>query len=119
MLEWAGAPLPPASQACNLLPALRGEAWAPRRLVFAEQAGDVSLTSASLFSMVRDTRYKLVHILGSDEGQLFDLQADPLEQRNLWSAPAFDAQGRRLLGELLDWRMQSSVHTMDVMAHAR
>ena len=119
VLEWAGAPLPPASQARSLMPALRGEPWAPRSHVFAEQAGDVSLTGASLFSMVRDARYKLVHILGSDEGQLFDLQADPLEQRNLWDAPAFAAQRQRLLGELLAWRMQSSVQTMDVMASAR
>ena len=103
----------------KLLPALRGEAWTGRDQVFAEQAGDVVLTGAQLFSMVRDTHYKAVHILGSDEGQLFDLLADPLEQHNLWEDPAHQGQRIRLMQALLDWRMNISVQTMNVMAHAR
>jgi hypothetical protein len=99
--------------------ALRGEAWSGRDMVFAEQAGDVALTGAALFSMARDARYKLVHILDSDDGQLFDLQADPGESRNLWNHPEYAGQKARLLQALLDWRMRSSLQTMNVMAHAR
>jgi arylsulfatase len=119
ILEWAGAPLPPGCQARSLLPALRGEPWTPRPRVFAEQAGDVALTGAALFSMVRDERHKLVHILGGEDGQLFDLQQDPLEQHNLWGDPAHRGLREQLLGELLEWRMQSSVQTMKLMGHAR
>jgi arylsulfatase A-like enzyme len=119
VLDWAGAPLPPACQARSLMPALRGEPWTPRAQVFAEQAGDVVLTGASLISMVRDTRHKAVHILGSDEGQLFDLQADPLELRNLWDDPAQREPRQRLLQALLEWRLGSTVQTMDIMAQAR
>jgi len=119
ILEWAGAPLPPACQAQSLMPALRGEPWAGRDEVFAEQAGDVSLTGAQLITMVRDKRYKITHIVGSDEGQLFDLQEDPQEERNLWFDPAHDEQKQRLLHSLLEWRMRSSVQTMNIMAHAR
>lgn len=119
LLDWAGAPLPPACQAQSLMPVLRGEAWAGREQVFAEQAGDVALTGASLFSMVRNKRYKAVHILGSYEGQLFDLQADPGELRNLWDDAAHQGERARLLQSLLEWRMASSVQTMKVMAHAR
>lgn len=119
VLDWAGAPQPTASQALSLLPVLRGEPWTARPQVYAEQAGDVALTGASLFSMVRDTRYKLVHILGSEEGQLFDLQADPLEMDNLWSDPAHRPERTRLLQLLLEWRMQSSVQTMALMGDAR
>lgn len=119
VLDWAGAPQPPGAQAQSLLPVLCGEPWTPREQVFAEQAGDVALTGASLFSMVRDTRYKLVHILGSDDGQLFDMQADPLELHNLWSDPAYQHERARLLQSLLDWRMRSSVQTMHLMADAR
>ncbi len=119
VLEWAGLPLPPACQAQSLMPALRGEPWTPRERVFAEQAGDVALTGAALFSMVRDARHKAVHILGSDEGQLFDLQADPGECVNLWDEPASRSDRDRMLSALLDWRMRSSVQTMNLMADAR
>ena len=118
LLDWAGAPLPPACQAQSLMPALRGEAWAGRDMVFAEQAGDVSLTGARLFSMARDTRYKAVHILDSDDGQLFDLQADPGEMHNLWNDPAHQGERQRLMQALLDWRMRSSVETMGMMTAA-
>lgn len=119
LLEWAGAPLPPACQAQSLMPALRGQAWTGRDMVFAEQAGDVVLTGAALFSMARDKRYKLVQILDSADGQLFDLDADPGEDHNRWNDPALAAEKTRLLQALLDWRMRSSVQTMGVMAHAR
>lgn len=119
VLDWAGVDLPPACQAQSLLPALRGEPWSGRDMVFAEQAGDVALTGASLFSMARDHRYKAMHILGSDEGQLFDLQKDPQEMHNLWHHPAHLGQRQRLLQALLDWRMRSSVQTMQLMSDAR
>jgi arylsulfatase A-like enzyme len=119
LLEWAGAPLPPACQAQSLMPALRGEAWAGRDMVFAEQAGDISLTGARLFSMARDTHYKAVHILDSDDGQLFDLQADPGEMHNLWDDPAHQHERQRLMQALLDWRMRSSIETMGLMSDAR
>ena len=119
VLDWAGAPQPPSSQAQSLMPALRGEPWSGRDQVFAEQAGDVALTGAKLISMVRDTRYKAVHVLGTDEGQLFDLQADPGELRNLWHDANHRDQRDRLLHALLEWRMRSSVETLNVMAHAR
>ena len=119
VLDWAGVPLPPHAQAQSLLPALQGEAFAGREMVFAEQAGDVSLTGASLFTMVRDARYKVTHITGSTEGQLFDLQADPAEMHNLWDDPAHQAQRARLLQAILEWRMASSVQTMKLMSAAR
>jgi arylsulfatase A-like enzyme len=119
VLDWAGAPQPPGVQAQSLLPALRGEEWSGRSAVFSEQAGDVALTGASLFTMVRENRYKLVHITGSTEGQLFDLQQDPGELHNLWEDPAHQAERLRLLHLILEWRMQSSVQTMALMASAR
>jgi arylsulfatase A-like enzyme len=119
LLEWAGAPLPPACQARSLLPALRGGPWSAREMVFAEQAGDVVLTGARLFSMARDTQYKLVHILDSADGQLFDLQADPFETHNLWASPAHRTARERLLHALLEWRVRSSADTMAVMEHGR
>jgi hypothetical protein len=39
--------------------------------------------------MLRDRRYKLINYHGTGKGQLFDLQDDPNEHRNLWSDPSF------------------------------
>ena len=119
MLDWAGAPPPPACQAQSLLPALRGEPWAGREQVFAEQAGDVVLTGARLFSMVRDARWKLVHVLDSEDGQLFDVKRDPGEIDNLWNVPEQRPRRERMLQALLEWRMRSSVETMNVMQDGR
>jgi len=119
ILAWAGAPQPVAAQARSLMPVLRGDPWTPRQQVYAEQAGDVSLTGASLFTMVRDTRWKAVHILGSEEGQLFDLLNDPDEINNLWNDPQHAAMREKLTRDVLQWRMRSSVETMTVMESAR
>ena len=119
VLDWAGAAMPPACQARSLLPALRGDAWSGREMVFAEQAGDVASTGAALFSMARDQQFKLVHILGSDEGQLFDLHSDLAEEHNLWFDPAPQGQRQRLVLRLMEWRMTSSIETMKVMGETR
>ena len=59
----------------------------------------LAITGAQLITMVRDQRYKITHIVGSDEGQLFDLQEDPQEERNLWFDPAHNEQKQRLEAE--------------------
>ena len=119
VLDWAGAPQPLAAQARSLMPVLNGEPWTPREQVFAEQAGDVSLTGASLFTMIRDTRWKAVHILDSEEGQLFDLRSDPTEVHNLWNDPVHAHERERLTRAALEWRMKSAVQTMHVMESSR
>ena len=78
-----------------------------------------SITGASLFSRVRDTRDKAMHILGSSEGQLFDLQADSLEMHKLRCDAGHQAERARLMQSLLEWRRRWPVQTMQVMAHAR
>ena len=63
--------------------------------------------------------WKLVHFLGEDEGQLFDLQNDPHEERNLWNDPAAAPARRQLLDALRDWRLSSGVTTANWAADAR
>lgn len=102
-----------------MLPSLRGESWTGREFVFSEQAGDVAMTGARLITMVRDDRWKVVFIHGAADGQLFDLETDPLEQRNLWGAPEHAGVISRLKDAFIDWRQNSLLETMDMNAAAR
>ncbi len=120
ILELAG--LQPASHmaARSLRPAWEpGSDWQPRDFVYAEQARDNNLTSTEYMSMVRDTRWKLVHLFEDAEGQLFDLEADPDETRNLWDDPRHEAEKNRLLAALREWRIATSIRCKDHTASHR
>ena len=72
-----------------------------------------------LVTAVRSRTWKLVHFLGEDEGQLFDLRSDPHEERNLWNDPDAAPVRRELLDVLRDWRLSSGVATADWAQGAR
>ncbi len=111
VLELAGLVPPRWMEARSLLPYLGAEAIEPRRHVFAEHAGDRILHGTEFMTMIRDHRWKLVHFVDCDEGQLFDLVADPQEIRNLWDDPAHMATRRELIDEILKWRIRSDLKT--------
>ncbi len=113
ILEWAGVTPDPTFEAQTLNPALTGETFTGRSHVFCEQGGDVNLTGASFFTMVRSGSHKLVHFQGADYGQLFDLENDPKEVHNLWDAPDAAQTKADLMGVLLNWHIDSAVHTRD------
>lgn len=48
---------------------------------------------------------RLTRFGGTDEGELYDLQADPLERRNLWNQPAAASLRRDMTDRLLDQTM--------------
>jgi arylsulfatase len=111
VLELAGLQPPRYMEARSLLPYLTDAAADPRRYVFAEHANDMILQGTEFMTMIRDTRWKLVHFVDSNEGQLFDLYADPGELRTLWDDPAHEAVKRALVDEILKWRIRSDLHT--------
>jgi hypothetical protein len=47
-----------------------------------------------------DARYKITIYYTTDEGELFDLEADPGELNNLWKDPGSEALKARLLLKL-------------------
>ena len=118
ILELAGVEPAANMQAGSLLPALQGEAWSGRDLVFAEHPADGNYEGPYM-TMARGERYKLVHFLGEDYGQLFDLESDPGEENNLWDAPELDAVKRQLLGALLNWRVESTDQTRELFQDHR
>jgi arylsulfatase A-like enzyme len=119
VLELADVPVPDSMEAESLLPALEGEAWSGRDYVFAEHARDAILQETEFMTMVRTDRWKLVHFVEGDYGQLFDLREDPAEERNLWEDPDYRDVKRELRDAMLDWRIRSGVQTADWAAEAR
>ena len=73
--------------------------------------GDRILHGTDYMTMVRDKRWKLVHFVDTDEGQLFDEVADPNELHSLWDDAAHAGIKRELIGEILAWRIRSDLKT--------
>jgi arylsulfatase A-like enzyme len=116
ILDWAGIAIPRDWEAQSLSAALEpgsSESFPGRDFVYCEQVRDAILTGCEFMTMVRDKTHKLVHFLDQPDGQLFDLVADPDEVVNLWNDPGAAVEKRRLLSELLQWRIRSGVHTKD------
>ncbi len=98
-------------EAESLGPALRGESWQGREVVFAEHGRDGILQETEFMTMVRTIEWKLVHFLGESFGQLFDLANDPGETHNMWDNPDHVDQKRELLDTLREWRIASAYRT--------
>ncbi len=113
ILELAGLEAPAYMEAESLLRALEGRDESGRQYVFAEHARDAILTDTEFMTMVRDDRWKLVHFLDEPYGQLFDLECDPGEERNLWDDPAHVHQRERLLAALREWVIRSNYRTQN------
>ena len=86
---------------------LRGEAGEVHR---------IGVTEFPWSKSVRKGRYRLVYYpppMFADEypdgfGELYDLQEDPWEMRNLYFEPAYQDTARELLRELLDWSVTTT-----------
>ncbi len=115
IFECAELPVPTGFEGISMVPALAGEDGAAGRdFVFCEQSReDMMGLEWDFMTMVRDHRWKLVRLLDSKEGQLFDLESDPGETCNLWGDPAYSAEKRRLTEALADWLVRSNYQTSD------
>ena len=109
ILETAGVEIPDYFAARTLTPAFgETDEWAPRKYAVCEQIGDATLTGTKFETMICDEHWKLVHFVDDEAGQLFDLVSDPREMNNRWDDPDAAAEKRRLLDELLRWRIETT-----------
>lgn len=56
-----------------------------------------------------DRRWRLSVFDGQDRGELYDLEADPGEFRNLWDDPAAAAEKARLV----EWLLREEIAAVD------
>ena len=53
----------------------------------------------------------MVFYLGQENGELYDLETDPAESRNLWHDPEHRALRDELVGKLLRWQVQGTLRS--------
>jgi len=90
LCELAGVAPHPGMQGRSLGPLLRGERSAPHRDdAYCEfYNSNFNFEPPPYATMVRTRRHKLAVYHHSGEGELYDLETDPHETRNLWRNPA-------------------------------
>lgn len=111
ILQMAGAHVPEWMEARSLSDLLFDTKTDARDRVFAEHSDDSILTDTRFMTMIREGRWKLVHFVDCEEGQLFDLEADPKERINLWNDPDHAEIRQKLIMEILTWRIESARKT--------
>ncbi len=101
-LELAGLPVPADMQGRSLVPILKGEdnpsGW--RQSLYYRYYHDPGHHNTRAHYGVRTRTHKLLHYWKSNEWELFDLRADPDEQRNLAGDPAHRATLESMQSEL-------------------
>jgi len=97
--DFCSVPAPEGSEGRSLAPLIRGgAASAGRDSIFTAYRG--------LQRAVRDDRWKLIVYTHINKTQLFDLQNDPVEMRDLADDPKHAGGLERLTGMLRNWQHQ-------------
>jgi arylsulfatase A-like enzyme len=106
VLDWAGVPESSRRHGRSLMPLLTGRTANHRPRVFACDQSEFSGGRLHL-SMVRDERWWYVESTGSHR-ELYDMELDPLQRRNLAALPEQQRRCDELRGQLLQWHLEHS-----------
>lgn len=84
ILDMTGTPVPDSMQGVSLVPLFRGQQLPVKRdFLYYHYYEYVKDHTVIPHRGIRGKRYKLIHFYTVDEWELYDLQKDPEEQRNL------------------------------------
>ena len=119
LFDLAGLAFPEGREALSFAGALTGQEYATRDAIYSEQGRDAVFQFSDFVSMIRTDKWKYVHLLDEDFGQLFDLHDDPHEEYNLWNDPSRADIKKELHSKLTNWRLRSSYQTRDWAEGAR
>ena len=113
VLESAGVRVPRNWESRSLWPLVenRDGAAAERDVVYSELGGDHIQSAAELMIMRRDRKWKLVFYLGQTYGELYDLENDAGEMRNLWNSGEHRELRDSLIDKLLRWQVQGTLRS--------
>jgi len=101
VLEAAGIDAPTYLEGRSLIPYLDGEDVIPREYVFCEDNYQI---------MMRSPTHKLVYYIGQEEGELYDLEADPGELWNKWKDADYTEIKGQMEKALLKWLATSNYY---------
>jgi arylsulfatase len=112
LLDAIGMDIPDRMQGKSFLPILTGAAdpGHHRDSVYCEYYNAVHPAERKAWcTMWRDRQYKIIVFHGEELGELYDLEADPYEHKNLWNDPEMANVKLKLMKACLD----SVAFTMD------
>lgn len=97
LLDLAGVPVPRSMQGRSLVPLLTGKTRGWRQALPLEYFDDPPFPQSPAWQAIRSERWKLIRYPGhADWTELYDLENDPAELRNLVE----DSRGRAILSKL-------------------
>jgi N-acetylglucosamine-6-sulfatase len=103
LLAAAGLQAPPGMAGANALPLAQGAQVPWREALLYEYYWERNYPETPTVHAIREDRYKYIRYHGLwDIDELYDLQADPLEARNLIFSPGHEAIARQLNARLFD-----------------
>jgi arylsulfatase A-like enzyme len=106
MLDAAGVKVPDDMQGRSFLPVLRGKAPRDWRTSMYYRYYHPGHHNVAAHYGVRTQRYKLIYFNKLDQWELYDLQKDPREMRNLYHNPAHAGTVEMLKKELFKLKKQ-------------
>jgi len=107
ILGQAGIPTPQEFQGRDLTPILRGDSDSVQDATIIEMRG--TRKTFNQHTLVT-AKHKLVVYKHTDHGELYDLEEDPDQYRNLWDNPAFAGLKLALLHRLAKLHMEREPH---------
>ena len=104
LLSLAGIPVPPGVQGEPFVDALAGRDWAGRgyALIENDDVGESPALADQTFGRsLRTERYSITVYGTHSDGEMYDLEIDPGQLRNVWSDPAYSSAKSDLLVQLV------------------